>query len=216
MILIWYNLLYISGNPAAADRRDAASSGRWWWVCPWGQVEVSALVDTSRDGQSWAPDSGWGVNPKPYVPPPQRTPNSKLKASVWNHTETSLFLLWALHHSKTKYPTFIGSQRKLNLDHQTRSSFMENLTMEILQFYVGYFNPIVVQQETKDASTIEKRVWTIPCLINAHNNAMQSQIFSCCLCKACFALLLSFLWILMADSQHKRKGTAVISIGPLT
>lgn len=147
MILIWNNLLYISGKPAAVDRRDAASSGRWWWIYPWWQAEVAALVDTSRDGQSWAADSAWGVNPKPHVLPPQRTANPNLKAYAWKHTETSLFLLWALHHSKTKYLKFIGSETKLKLDHQSRSSFVENLTLEILQFYVSHFNPTVVQQE---------------------------------------------------------------------
>lgn len=129
------------------------------------------------------------MNPKPYVPPPHRTANPNLKARVWKHTETSLFLLWALHHSKTEYVKFLGSERKLKLDYQTRSSFMENLTLEILQFYAGHFNPIVVQQETKDASTVQKRVWTIPSQANAHNTAMESRIFSCSLCKVA---LLSF------------------------
>lgn len=89
-----------------------------------------------------------GVNPKPYVLPPQRTANPNLKAYAWKHIETSLFLLWALHHSKTKNLKFLGSETKLKLDHQSRSSFVENLTLEILQFYVSHFNPTVVQQET--------------------------------------------------------------------
>lgn len=34
-----------------------------------------------------------GVNPKPYIPPPQRTPNSNPKACVWNHNETNDLVL---------------------------------------------------------------------------------------------------------------------------
>lgn len=132
MILTRYNLLHTSRKTGDLGRRDTSSSGRWWWISPGWQVEVSALVDISRDGKSWAPDSAWGANPKPYILPRQRTTNPNFKACGATHRNL-LFHPMGTAPNKTKYLKCIVYERKVKLYHSSRSSCADNLNLQILQ-----------------------------------------------------------------------------------
>lgn len=160
---------------------------------PWQQVEASVVGDTGRDGQSWAPDSVWCVKPKPYIPPPQRTSNSNLKACVWNHNETNYLAPPYRYCTKAKQNTQNLLALRESLNWITGGALWWRISpWKFSSFVLAMLIQLQFIKKHQGCLSSRGECLNIHFQVNAHSLVTESCIFPCSLCKACCASLLSF------------------------